>query len=294
MSKKIETPFSHGYCPELDISTELDHHKTNYFQGLMGVLRWIVELGRIDIIVPVTMLSRYLVSPREGHLQQAYRIFAYLKQFNHPMLIFDDSEPKFAKSNFHTCDWNSHYPDASEKIPKDAPEPLGHSVSTTCYVDADHAGCQTTRRSHTGVLIYVNCAPIVWFSKRQNTVEASTFSSEYIALKIAVELIESLRYKLRMFGIPVDDATIVFCDNQAVVTNSTRSESTLKKKHVSIAYHRCREAQAAGYIRIGFIRSADNLADMLTKILPGPRLRQLMEHIFHWKRKLPTDNTQSN
>jgi hypothetical protein len=254
------------------------------------VLRWIVELGQIDIIVPVTMLSRYLISPREGHLQQAYQIFAYLKQFNRTTLIFDDSEPVFPKNHFHTCDWNSHYPDASEKIPKDASEPLGHSVSTTCYVDADHAGCHKTRRSHTGILIYANCAPIIWFSKRQNTVEASTFSSEYIALKIAVELIKGLCYKLRMFGIPIEESTIVFCDNQAVVINSIHSESTLKKKHVSIAYHRCREAQAAGYIRIRFIRSADNLADMLTKILPGPRLRYLMEHIFHWKRTpLPAD-----
>jgi hypothetical protein len=117
------------------------------------------------------------------------------------MLIFDDSEPIFPKNNFHMCDWNSHYPDASEKILVDAPEPLGHSVSTTCYVDADHAGCHATRQSHTGVLVYVNCTPVVW----------------------------SPRYKLRMFGIPVDDATIVFCDNQAVVINSTHSESTLKK-----------------------------------------------------------------
>jgi len=154
----------------------------------------------------------------------------------------------FPKSNFHTCDWSSHYPDASEKIPKDAPEPLGHSVSTTCYVDADHAGCHAMRHLHMGVLIYANCVPIIWFSKWQNTVKASTFSSEYIALRITVELIKGLRYKLLMLGIPIEESTIIFCDNQAVVVNSTHSKSTLKKKHVSIAYHRCREAQAAGYI----------------------------------------------
>ena len=73
-----------------------------------------------------------------------------------------------------------------------------------------------------------------------------------------------------MFGIPIDSSTIVFCDNEAVVQNVTRPKSTLKKKHVSIAYHRCREAQAAGYIRIGFIKGMENLADMLTKVLPGP------------------------
>jgi hypothetical protein len=284
LPKKVETPFSHGYRPELDFSNELNSHATKYYQGLIGVLWWFVELGRIDIAVPVTMLSRYLILPREGHLQQAYRIFAYLKQFNRPMLVFDDNDPVFSANNFHVCDWGSHYPNASEKLPPDAPEPLGHSVSTTCYVDSDHAGCRATRRSHTGVLIYVNCAPIIWYSKRQNTVEASTFSAEYIALKTAVELIEGLRYKLRMFGVPIKKSTLVFCDNQAVVLNSTHAESTLKRKHVSVAYHRCREAQAAGYIQIGFIKSNQNLADILTKILQGPRLRQLTEAIFHLKK----------
>jgi len=284
LPKKAETPFTHGYRPELDQSPELDDTWTNYYQGLIGILRWIVEFGRIDIIVPVSLLSRFLVSPRQGHLEQAYRIFAYLKQFNRPMLIFDDTEPKFNDNAFHVCDWSSIYPEASKQIPKNAPEALGHSVVTTCYVDADHAGCKSTRRSHTGVLIYVNYAPIVWFSKRQNTVESSTFGSEYIALKTAIDLIEALRYKLRMFGIPIANSTLVFCDNEAVVLNSTHSESTLKRKHISIAYHRCREAQAAGYVRIGFIKGMENLADLLTKVLPGPRLRQLMNLIFHWKR----------
>jgi len=208
---------------------ELSAQQTNYYQGLIGILRWVVELGRIDIIMPVSFLSCYLVSPQEGHLQQAYQIFACLKQFNRPALVFDDSEPKISTDNFHCCDWSSQYPGATEKVPPDAPEALGHLVVTTCYVDADHAGCQVTCRSHTRVLMYVNCAPIVWYSKRQNTVESLTFSSEFIALKIAVELIESLRYKLHMFRIPIDNSTIVFCDNEAVVQNVTRPESTQKK-----------------------------------------------------------------
>jgi hypothetical protein len=165
LPKKVETPLSSGYRPELDFSLELCPQMINYYQGLIGVLRWIVELGRIDIIVPVSLLSRYLISPREGHLQQVYRVFAYLKQFNRPVLVFDDGEPLLSTDNFNKCNWSSQYPDAKGKIPPDAPEALGHSVVTTCYVDADHAGCRSTRRSHTGILIYVNCAPIVWYSK---------------------------------------------------------------------------------------------------------------------------------
>jgi hypothetical protein len=71
----------------------------------------------------------------------------------------------------------------------------------SCFTDADRAGCQFTRRSHTGVLIFINRAPILWCSKRQNTVEALTFGSEFIAAKVAVEMIEGLRYELQMMGI---------------------------------------------------------------------------------------------
>jgi hypothetical protein len=94
-------------------------------------------------------------------------------------------------------------------------------------------------------------------------------------MKIAVELIEGLRYKLRMMGVEVDGPTNVFCDNDSVVKNATRPESTLKKKHNAIAYHRTREAQAAGIIRIAKEDGKTNLADLFTKLLPGPRLRVL-------------------
>ena len=88
-------------------------------------------------------------------------------------------------------------------------------------------------------------------------------------MQIAVELVESLRYKLRMFGIPIEDATNVFCDNEAVTKNAIHPESILKKKHNSIAYHRTREAVEAGTIRVTKEDGKTNLADVLTtKPLP--------------------------
>ena len=153
-------------------------------------------------------------------------------------------------------------------------------MTMTCFVDADHAGCLETRRSHTGVMIFLQKAPIIWYSKRQNTVESSTFGSEFVAMKTAVELITSLRYKLRMMGIPVDGPTNVFCDNESVFKNATKPESTLKKKHNSIAYHKTREAVAAGIIRIAWEDGRFNLADVLTKLMPGPKLKQLISCIL--------------
>ena len=110
-------------------------------------------------------------------------------------------------------------------------------MKVSCFVDADHAGCRITRRSHTGILIFCNRSPILWFSKRQTTVESSTFGSEIVAMRIAVEMIEGLRHKLRMMGVPVDGPADVFCDNESVVKNTSRPESPLKKKHQAV--HTC-------------------------------------------------------
>ena len=83
-----------------------------------------------------------------------------------------------------------------------------------------------------------------------------------------------------MRGIEVDGPTNFFCDNKSVVKNTTRPESTLKKKHNAIAYHRTREAQAAGIVRIAKEDGETNLADLFTKLLAGPRLREFAGRIF--------------
>jgi hypothetical protein len=277
---KAPTPFTGGYRPELDVTDELDPDRQNYFQGLIGVLRWLCELGRLDILVPVSMLSRYLAQARTGHLEQCFHIFAYLKAHERSTMVFDDTSPNIDRRRFIKREWGDFYPDAKEAIPDNIPETRGLSVTMTCFVDADHAGCTDTRRSHTGVIILVNRAPILWYSKRQTTVETSTFGSEIVALRIAIEMIEGLRYKLRMMGVPLDGPADVFCDNQSVVTNTTKPESSLSKKSNAIAYHKARESIAAGTIQITHEDGDTNLADILTKLLAGPRLRELISKLL--------------
>ena len=125
------------------------------------------------------------------------------------------------------------------------PAPRGQLISTHCFVDLDHAANTVTRCSQTGLLLFVSRAPITWFSKRQNTVETSTFGSEFIAMKTVVEPIEALRYKLRMSGIPIEGPTNVFCDNEAVIKNTSIPDSMLKKKHTRICYHQARYSTAS-------------------------------------------------
>ena len=119
-----------------------------------------------------------------------------------------------------------------------------------------------------------------WYSKRQTTVETSTFGSEIVAMRIAVELIEGLRYKLRMMGVPIEGSCSVLCDNESVVKNVSRPESACKKKHNSVAYHKARESIASKVIRVAKESGLTNLADILTKLMPGPALRRMSRMIM--------------
>jgi hypothetical protein len=119
----------------------LGRDQATYFAGLIGILRWCIELGQIDIIVEVSLLSRFLANPHEGHLQQALHVFGYLKKHARSRMVFDETEPAIDQSHFRIVDWSEFYPGAEEAIPQDMPELRGRLVVTSCFVDSDHAGC---------------------------------------------------------------------------------------------------------------------------------------------------------
>ena len=101
-------------------------------------------------------------------------------------------------------EFRDQYRGAKEELHTDFPKARGRAVEVTAFADASHASEKNTRQSHTGYIIFINRAPIIWYSKRQATVESSTFGSEFIALKTCVKHIIALRFKYRMFGIPID------------------------------------------------------------------------------------------
>jgi hypothetical protein len=84
-----------------------------------------------------------------------------------------------------------------------------------------------------------------------------------------------------MLGMPIDGSASVFCDNMSVVMNTTRLESTLKKKNNAIACHRVCKAVTAGIMCITKVSTKTNLADMLTKPLPVPRLHELCQIVLY-------------
>jgi hypothetical protein len=184
-----------------------------------------VELGRVDIAVEVSLLWSYLAHPCEEHLEAAIHIMGYLRLKHNTRLVFDPSYPEICESDFPQFDWTEFYGSVTKAIPTDMPPPLGKAVDIRMMVDSDHAGDKRTQRSCTGFLIYCNMALIIWLSKRQPTIETSVFGAEFVAMKHGIETLRGLRYKLRMMGVPLTGPTFIYGDNKSHVTNSSRPES---------------------------------------------------------------------
>ena len=118
----------------------------------------------------------------------------------------------------------------TESIPPNSPDPRGKSVDLRMWVDSDHAGDKVTRLSRTGCFIFLNIALVNWLSKKQATIEGSVFGAEFVAMNTGVEAIRGIRYKLRMMGVPLTGLTYIYGDNMSVIYNTSRPESTPKKK----------------------------------------------------------------
>lgn len=124
---RAETPISTLYRPEVDVSPELNATDAAYYQALIGILCWMVELGRVDICMEVSMMSSCLAMPREGHLGQVFHIFAYLKKYHNSEMVFDPTDPVIDKSMFERKDWTASEfgLGLNEEMPGNLPQPRG-------------------------------------------------------------------------------------------------------------------------------------------------------------------------
>jgi hypothetical protein len=280
LKSTAQNPFPSGYKPELDVMPELNDELGSRFLQLIGRLRWAIELGRLDIFVEVLQLSQHHALPRRGHLVAIYHFLAYLKKHeNGARIVVDPIAPCIDECVFNSnADWRDFYGDVCEELPPNMLKPEGKVVIISCFVDANHAGNVITRQSHTGIIICIQNAPIIWFSIRQNTAESSTLGSEFVALRAAKDMLVALQYKLRMFGVPIDGPANVFCDNKGVVKNTTIPESMLAKKHNAINYHAVREAVAAKIMNVGKGDGMTNMADLFAKVLSRSRSSLMPPH----------------
>ena len=289
MQKGADTPITKGYHPECDVTPTLEPEEANYYQSLIGIVRWIVELGRIDVCCETSTLSSFVAMSREGHSQQFYHVFSYLKRHHNARLVLDPSYPEvFDDEFFLVQDWTTFYGKLEEEIPENAPKPRGKEFVIRVFVDASHADNKINRRSRTGFVVMLNYAPVYWYSKKQGGCETSSFGSEFIAMKAACEYVRGLRYKLRMMGIRVNNPAFLYGDNQSVLWNVSVPDSMLTKKSHSISYHFCREGCAREEWVAGYIHTGQNPSDLLTKNLPpGEDRYRKVKSLFGFSRLLP-------
>jgi hypothetical protein len=211
-----------------------------------------------------------------------FHVFSYLGLHHNARVVFYPTYPAVDMGTFIKTDWKSMYRYVKGMVPSGAPASRVKKVDLRLFVDSDHAGDQFKRRSRTGFVIYLNMAPIVWFSKRQPTVEASVFGAEFVAMNNGIETCRGLRYKLRMMGVALSGPTYVYGDNTSVVHNTHRPEYFLKKKSNSICYRAVRESAAMGESKIVHVPSVYNPADICTKVVPGGQKRNhLIRLLLH-------------
>jgi hypothetical protein len=264
--QKYQSPLEKNDHPELDDSELLDDDGISKYQSLIGTLQWTISLGRFDIATAVMTMSGFRVAPRVGHLERVKRICGYLAKFQSGCIRVRTELPDYSDLPAKDYDWSrSVYGDVKECLPTDAPPPKGPPVRTTTYTDANLLHDLATGRAVTGILHFVNQTPIDWFSKKQATVETATYGSEFVATKTAIQQIAALRIALRYLGVNLIGSSMLFGDNESVVTSSTLPQSQLNKRHMALAYHFSRESIASKMVAYHHISGSMNPSDILSK-----------------------------
>ena len=124
-AKKVSTTFKSEYDPLMDFSSDLGPILLNYYQTQIGVLIWVVELRRIDIISELSILASQLELPQEGHLEEVFKILGYLKCHQNSRIVFNPTYPNPDMSMFQEHYWCGFYCDVKGVMPPNAPETRG-------------------------------------------------------------------------------------------------------------------------------------------------------------------------
>ena len=211
-------------------------------------------------------MSGFRVAPRIGHLSRLKRICGYLSKFRNACIRIRTERPDYSDIEAKQYDWaRTAYGDAKEVVPEGTPEPRGKIVTITTYKDANLLHDVTSGKAVSGVLHFLNQTPIDWYSKKQATCEVATYGAEFSAARTAIEQIAGHRHFLRYLGVPIEECSYLFGDNESVVTSSTIPHSQLRKRHQALSYHFTREAIASGMVRFTHIPSEHNPSDILSK-----------------------------
>ena len=232
-SKSLGTPMSTSI--KLDIDEKEKCVNTTLYRGMIGSLLYLTA-SRPDIMFSVCLCARFQANPKESHLCAVKRIFRYLNG---------------------TKDLGLWYPKAT-------------SFELVSYSDADFAGCKIDRKSTSGTCHLLGHSLVSWSSKKQNSVALSTAEAEYIAAGSSCAQTLYMKQQLEDFKISFQN-TPIFCDNTSAICLTRNPILHSRTKHIEIRHHFLRDHVQKGDVRLEFISTDLQLADIFTKPLPEDR-----------------------
>nr|GEV83842.1 copia protein [Tanacetum cinerariifolium] len=218
----------------------VDH--TDY-RTMIGSLMYVTS-SRPDIMFATCICARYQANPNEHHVLSVKRIFCYLK------------------GTINLSLW----------YPKD------FGFDLTAYSDVDHAGCHLDRKSTSGSVQFLGDKLVCWSSKKQNCVSISTEEFEYDAVFGCCAQVLWMRTQLTDYGFFYDKVPI-YCDSKSAIAISCNPVQHTQIKHIHVRYHFIKDHVEKGTIKLYFVGTEYQLADLFTKSLPEARFKFLVEKL---------------
>lgn len=215
------------------------------FQAAVGALLYLSTTSRPDISFALSTLSQFSQNPSTEHRNALQHLLGYVHG---------------------TIDYKLHYHSQGTFLP-------------SAYADADHAACQVTRRSTTGCMLLVGDSLVHWFSRRQPTVTLSSTDAETVAATNAATEMVWLRQFFADIGIPLDEPSVIFCDNLSTIAASKQLWSQSKSKTIALRMCYLREQIGQKSISLVPISSQEQAADFLTKNTSGTILNRLLSKV---------------
>ncbi|VVA22039.1 Hypothetical predicted protein, partial [Prunus dulcis] len=226
--KPADTPIVQNHNLEI-LPDQVPTNKDRY-QRLVGRLIYLSHT-RPDIAYVVSVVSQFMHSPSEVHMEAVMRILQYLKSAPGKGLMF-----------------SKH----------------GH-LEIEGFTDADWAGNRTDRRSTSGYFTFVGGNLVTWRSKKQKVCSLSSAEAEYRSMVHGVCEMLWIRKLLKELGFVAKDAMKLYCDNQAAIDIANNPVQHDRTKHVEIDRHFINEKLESNVISVPHVKSEEQLADILTK-----------------------------
>ncbi|PRQ54238.1 putative RNA-directed DNA polymerase [Rosa chinensis] len=246
------TPCQSGLKLLKDHGTPLSSNDAAQFRSLVGCLQYLT-FTRPDIAFSVNSVCQFLHCPTDQHFTAAKRILKYVKGTN-------DYGITFRRGSFSSSDGS-----LSLQVFSD------HNFSLQAYSDADWAGDPNDRKSTTGFVILLNGSPVSWCSKKQTAVSRSSTEAEYRSMADTTSELQWLKHLLTDLHLTLDSTPTLHCDNISALALATNPVHHSKLKHIEVDIHFTRDKVRDGSIRLQFVCSQEQLADLFTKGLCSPQ-----------------------